>query len=100
MTIRMLDSRNHLLLIILHVGQHGSSYASKLSREGIAFPAIYRTLDYLEEIGILTQTLTDTGGKGSIKRLYRLTPSGERVYEHVSAIDRILKGEGDSESSA
>ena len=91
MSLEKIDCSNHILGIILAIGEKGSSYANELSKLGYSFPTLYHTLSYTEEVGLTMSELEGSGGKGSLKRVYRLTPLGEEVYKHLSALDELLR---------
>ena len=91
MSISTIDAPNHVLSLILYIGRNREAYASQLHRAGFPRPAVHTTLDSLEDLGILTEELRRSGGRGGIRRVFSLTPLGQRVYKHLAALDSILR---------
>ena len=91
MSISTIDSPNHVLSLILFIGRNREAYGNQLHRSGFPRPAVYFTLDALMSAGILSDELRRSEGRGGIRRVFKLTPLGEKVYTHLAAIDSILR---------
>jgi DNA-binding PadR family transcriptional regulator len=91
MSISTIDSPNHVLSLILYIGRRNGQYASQLVLAGFPRPALYSTLNYLTKVGILKDSFARGEGRGGIRRVFDLTPLGQKIYTHLEAIDKLLR---------
>lgn len=71
-----------LLLFLHHGPAHGYTFLDRLSEYGIADlnpSVVYRTLRDMETRGLIESSWDDAASHGPPRRVYRITPEGDRM---------------------
>lgn len=89
--LRDIEPRPRLFSVLLFIGQNDGTYADALHDAGFKKNGIFGVLDYLLDLKLINDSWEASDRGGGARRMYRLTPLGQQVYEHLVAIDRLLK---------
>ena len=86
-----LDTPLRTFSLIVFLGNAGSSFGAEIIANGFKAPRVYETLDLLLDLKIISDTWEPSDKGGGARRVYRLTPLGQEVYEYLTAIDKLLQ---------
>jgi DNA-binding PadR family transcriptional regulator len=97
MRIADLEGHQYVLQMLVNLRQNTGSYVAEMTKDwfgGTSAPTVYRVIHRLEGLGLIRNELLDDKTWHGIKRMYYLTPEGEKVADHLLEIEKALRGSG------
>ena len=90
MPLKDIEPSPRIFSVLLHIGRMEGSYADALHEAGFRKNGIFAVLDRLSDLGLIYDTWEASDRGGGARRMYRLTPLGQSIFDHLAAIDRLL----------
>ena len=91
MPLKDIEPRPRLFSVLHFIGQKNGTYVDAMDKAGFRKNGIFSVLDRLLDMKLIYDAGWEASdGPGGARRMYRLTPLGEKVYEHLVAIDELL----------
>ena len=89
-SLAQLDSPLKTFSLILFIGRKSATFGAEIIEAGFKAPRVYDTLDTLLDLKVIYDTWESSDRGGGARRVYRLTPLGKQIYEHLLAIEHLI----------